>query len=619
LELALEKNWRAAEIEFKRSLDYIPGRVSTCTNLCAVLIKQNKIAESERILDCILAQSPDDPTLLAAKGLIFFIRNQLSSSVDYCERTIAICPESFDAWITKANALCELERYDDALASYDVATRLRPGSATAWNDRAGTLNKIKRHAEALENYSKAFALDPTLDFCLGELIHTKMQLSDWSSIDAYHSMLKTRISAREPSALPFVTLSLFDSAHIQKIAAETYVTTRLQSTSPFPRFANRKRAEKIRVGYFSADFHNHATMFLIAGLFEFHNKEKFDIVGFSFGQNNFDSMRQRAKNAMEKFIDVSQSSISEIVRCSRENKIDIAIDLKGYTAGSRPQIFSERVAPIQISYLGYPGTMGSPYIDYTIADRVVVPEESRSFFSEKIIYLPHCYQVNDSRRKKPINSISRTEVGLPEYAFVFGCFNNSYKVTPEMFRVWIRILEFVANSVIWLFADNCAVENNLRAEALRYRLNPERLVFAKRTTHIQHLSRYQLIDLCLDTFPYGSHTTASDALWCGVPLLTLQGNSFPSRVASSLLTTVGLPQLITNTQSEYILKAIRFATKPEELSKIREILTKNHQASPLFNTRLFAQQIEAAYQSVYNRYHAGKQPEHTYIDAQEQY
>jgi predicted O-linked N-acetylglucosamine transferase (SPINDLY family) len=373
-------------------------------------------------------------------------------------------------------------------------------------------------------------------------------------------------------------------------------------------------SKKIRIGYFSADFHNHATMYLMAGLFELHDATNFEIYGFSFGPKSTDVMKLRAQRAMREFVDITRLSDAEVASLSRNYEIDIAVDLKGYTKDSRPQIFLERAAPIQISYLGYPGTMGISSIDYLIADKVLIPADDKSAYSEQIIYLPHSYQVNDSQRSFLRENYTREEFSLPAEGFIFCCFNNNWKITPEVFSCWMQILSAVKNSVLWLFEDNPTAAVNLREEASNRNIDPNRIVFAKRMSHEKHLARYRLGDLFLDTLPYNAHTTASDALWTGLPVLTCMGNSFAGRVAASLLTNIGLPELITRSLQEYESLAIELATNPDKLTQIKTKLAENRLTTPLFDTPLFTKHIEAAYQAVYDRYQSGLQPDHIYVE-----
>ena len=325
-------------------------------------------------------------------------------------------------------------------------------------------------------------------------------------------------------------------------------------------------------------------------------------------------MQNRIKGIFDSFIDVTEKSDVEVALLSRNMGVDIAIDLMGHTQDGRPGIFAQQAAPVQMNYLGYPGTLGAPYMDYIIADRTVIPESNRQFYSEKIIYLPNCYQANDGKRAISSKAIMRSEVGLPDTGFVFCCFNQNYKITPQVFDGWMQILQKVERSVLWLLEDSATAIANLKKEAQSRGVRPERIVFAKRMSLPEHLARHQLADLFLDTLPYNAHTTASDALWAGLPVLTCIGETFPGRVAASLLKAVGLPELITNSQEEYIDLAINLANDPQRLCTIRNKLSENRLTISLFNSTLFTKHIEAGYEKAYDRYHAGLQPDNIFID-----
>lgn len=318
----------------------------------------------------------------------------------------------------------------------------------------------------------------------------------------------------------------------------------------------------------------------------------------SFGPASQGEMRQRLIPAFDRFVDVRDYGDREVALLLRQWQIDIAIDLKGYTTSARPGILAHRPAPIQVNYLGYPGTMGVSHIDYILADKVVIPESDQHYYQEKIVYLPDTYQANDQKRQIATELPSRAELGLPENGFVFCCFNNNYKITPVLFDIWMRLLQQVPTSVLWLFENNPTVSRNLRQEAIKRGIVPERLVFAPAIKLDKHLSRIRQADLFLDTLPYNAHTTASDALWAGLPVLTCKGNTFAGRVAASLLSAIGLPELVTNSLAEYEALALHLATNPEVLAEIKTKLARNRDTHPLFDTKLFCRNIEAAYRGM---------------------
>jgi predicted O-linked N-acetylglucosamine transferase (SPINDLY family) len=424
--------------------------------------------------------------------------------------------------------------------------------------------------------------------------------------------LELRIEHGKRAALPFDILSVIGSPSLQRKAAEIFTRDKHPGTSSMS-LPKRSRRDKIRIGYFSSDYFDHATCYLIAELFELHDRKKFEVFGFSFGPEKNDEMRTRVIAAMDQFLDVRSLSDFDVAQLCRSLDVDIAVDLKGFTQGSRTGIFAERAAPIQVNYLGFPGTKGSSYMDYLVADRTLIPESQQQHYSEKIVYLPDSYQVNDSRRSISDKAYTRAEEGLPEAGFVYCCFNNNYKITPGLFDVWMRILDRVEGSVLWLLEDNPGAGSNLRKEAARRGISPERLIFAERKPPTEHLARHRLADLFLDTFPYNAHTTASDALWAGLPVLTCMGESFASRVAASLLNAIHLPELVVTTQEAYEALAIEIAVHPETCIKFRERLQQNRLTTPLFDVQGFTRHLEAAYTAMYERYQADMKPEHIHV------
>ncbi|MET0375049.1 MAG: hypothetical protein ABW128_12445, partial [Rhizorhabdus sp.] len=367
---------------------------------------------------------------------------------------------------------------------------------------------------------------------------------------------------------------------------------------------------RLRIGYFSADFHDHATMYLMARLFELHDRDRFAVHAYSYGPDQDDAMRRRLRGAVEEFRDIRHLGDRDVAELARRDAIDIAIDLKGYTNGTRSGIFAFRPAPVQISYLGYAGTMGADFIDYIVADPVVIPPRLRDAYSEKIISLPHSYMANDDRRPIADRPVTRADMGLPEHAFVFACFNNSYKISAELFDIWMRLLGKVEGSVLWLLRANRWTQANLAREAARRGIDPARLVFADKLAQAEHLARQHLADLFLDTFAFNAHTTASDALWGGLPVVTKLGESFSARVAGSLLSGVGLPELITHSAQDYERLAFELTTDRDRLAGIRAKLAAQRLTAPLFDSARFTRHIEQGYIEAYRRHVEGHPPDH---------
>ena len=436
-----------------------------------------------------------------------------------------------------------------------------------------------------------------------------MRVCDWSNFDDHLRELKSKLAKNPSASNPFPLLALFDDPSLHKTIAENYSINKYSTKHLLEVMHKRTRNRKIRIGYYSADFRNHPVAFLIVGLLEAHDQNQFEVFLFSY-LNATDEMNLRLRKACSKFIDIQALSDEQAATLSRELNIDIAVDLTGFTQGARPLIFSYRAASVQVSYLGYPGTMGSNNYDYIIADNTVIPESSKIHYSEKIVWLPHTYQANDSKRLIGSRFFSREELGLPKKGFIFCCFNNNFKILPSIFDSWMRILNAVEGSSLWLFEDNKYAHSNLKLQAEMRGINPSRLIFAQRLNLPEHLARHRSADLFLDTIPYNAHTTASDALWSGLPVLTLIGQSFSARVAASLLNSIGLPELVTHSLAEYEALAIQLAKNPNQMAVIKEKLSANRSAMPLFDTPLFTKNIEAAYSMMYEHYQADFPPNH---------
>jgi predicted O-linked N-acetylglucosamine transferase (SPINDLY family) len=529
------------------------------------------------------------------------------------QKYITLVPNVFFGHYNLGNAFKELKRYDDALVSYDRAIEIKPDYAEAYYNQGVIFGELKRYDDALVSYDRAIEIKPEMDYLFGNVIHTKMHLCDWRNLDTLVNQLTEKIIKHQVATTPFITLALIDDPELQKQSAEIYVNDKHPTSNALPKIHKYLKNQKIRIGYFSADFHNHATMHLIAELFEYHDKNKFELIAFSFGPDQQDEWRQKARSSFDQFINVRSNSDIEVASLARELTIDIAVDLKGFTQNQRASIFAHRVAPIQVNYLGYPGTMGAEYMDYIIADPILIPDDKREHYSEKIAYLPNSYQVNIKERLISDKAISRKEVGLSDNAFVFCSFNNNYKTTPKTFDCWLRILQAVEGSILWVFKSNETAVDNLKKEAEFRGIDSSRLVFASYLPVEEHLKRIQLADLFLDALPYNAHTTASDALRVGLPVITQMGESFASRVAASLLNAVGLPELITTTTKEYEFLAIDLSTNPERLMEIKRKLVNNLSASMLYNTKLFTQHIEFAYREMYKRYQDELAPDHIYV------
>jgi predicted O-linked N-acetylglucosamine transferase (SPINDLY family)/glycosyltransferase involved in cell wall biosynthesis len=563
--------------------------------------------------DKAILLKPDYAEAYYNRGNSFYVLQQYPAALQSYDKAILLNPRHAEAHNNRGSVLHALLQYEAALVSFDKAILLKQDYVDAHNNRGNALLALKQYRAALENFDKALLLKPDHEYLRGMRLYMKRLLCDWKDVESECEQLEALIGRGLKAALPFTTLSISDSPAIQRQAAEIYARDKVPARSSAAAIPRRPRRDRIRIGYFSADFHNHATSYLIAELFERHDRSRFEILGFSFGPLKLDEMNQRVSSAMDRFVDVRSMPDREVAELSRKLEVDIAVDLKGFTEDNRAGIFAERAAPIQVSYLGYPGTMGAGYMDYLIADPTLIPQASQQHYSEKILYLPDSYQVNDSRRAISAKPCARADERLPESAFVFCCFNKAYKISPSVFDSWMRILGRVEGSVLWLLEENSWTVENLRAEAARRGIAPQRLVFASSLPVDEHLARHRLADLFLDTLPYNAHTTTSDALRVGLPVLTRTGETFASRVAASLLRATGLPELITATESEFEELAIDLAHHPERLQALRHRLQQNRPTAPLFDCQSFTCHLESTYIAIVERYHAGLPPDHIQI------
>ena len=516
-------------------------------------------------------------------------------------------PNSPELWSNRGTAQVAAKRHEAALTSFSRALQLNPGFLGAVANRAHVLFELQRYEEAIPDYEALLARDPGHAYSAGNLVFCRLQCCEWSSFESDRKAMLARLRIGQRVLPPVLSVALLDSAADQLAAAQIVARDKFPPVRPLWR-GDTYRHERIRVAYVSADFHAHATSMLMAGVFERHDRRRFETIAISFGRNDGSRMRGRVKQAFERFIDVRGKSDAEIAQAMREMEIDIAIDLKGYTSEARPAVFSLKPAPLQVNYLGFPGTMGASFMDYLIADRIVLPDEHKAFYSEQVVTLPGTYQPNDRSRETAEAPAGRASVGLPEQGFVFCCFNNSYKIQPSVFDIWMRLLRGVPESVLWLLDDNAAATRNLRQEAATRGVDAGRLVFAARVDLPEHLARHRLADLFLDTLPYNAHTTASDALWTGLPVVTCMGNTFAGRVAASVLHAAGLPELVTPSLADYEAMALRLARDPAALAGIKSRLAHNRETAPLFDAARFTRHLEAAYITMHERCQRGLAP-----------
>ena len=593
--------YQAALSSYDAALFRQPHYPQAYNNRGLALQKLLRFAAALDSFNQAIALKPDYAIAFNNLGLLLIDMQRFAAAVNCFEQAVVLQPDFVEALNNQGNALQRLEHFPEALACYAKAIALRPDYAKAFNNRGSLLYQMKRYPEALANYAQALALQPDYPYLLGQYLFCKLQICCWDKLENELACLEQALQVGGKAGIPHAILALTDNPALQRKAAETWAQQYLPTATPPPAIPAHPSRHKIRVAYFSADFCMHPVSVLSAELYELHDRNRFEIIGFSLGPDSQDAMRQRLKAGFDRFFEVGEQSDQEIASLARSLEVDIAVDLGGYTSGGRPGIFAQRAAPVQIAYLGYPATLGAGFMDYLIADRVVIPDSSRSHYAEKIVYLPGSFMVNDSRRPIAAVNFQRTEMGLPETGFIFCAFNNHYKITPPVFACWMRILSATPDSVLWL-SESINAEDNLRTAARDHGVAADRLIFAKKLpSQAEHLSRQRLADLFLDTLPYNAHTTACDALWAGLPVLTCAGESFPARVAASLLTAIGLPEMITQTPAAYERLAIELALDSQKLLAIRTRLAANRLDKALFDTKSFTRHLETAYLHIHSQ------------------
>ncbi len=553
---------------------------------------------------------PDPSSRLQAlqhAAQVHFQRGEFQPAERYIAEALSLAPESAELWNNRGTAQAAAKQLEPALASFTRAVELQPDAPRAMANRANVLVQLQRPADAIDAFEKLLRTQEDFPYALGHLIFCKLQCGSWRDLDALRRQLYADLRTGKPAVTPSVATALLDSSSDQLRALQIVARDRFRGAAPMWR-GERYRHDKIRIAYVSSDLHAHATAVLMAGVFEHHDQNRFETTAISLGPDDASPMRARLQKSFHRFIEGSGSSDGQIAALMREMEIDIAIDLKGYTSHARPGIFASRPAPVQVNYLGFPATMGADLMDYILADRFTIPAADESAFSEKVVRLPDSYQPNDRTREIAANIPARAQMGLPENGFVYCCFNNSFKIQPRIFDIWMRLLRESDASVLWLLADNSSAVENFKRKAGARGVDPDRLVFAPRAKLEEHLARHRLADLFLDTLPYNAHTTASDSLWTGLPVLTCMGSTFAGRVAASILNAAGLPELVTSSLEEYEGLALSLAREPARLAAIRAKLAENRDTCPLFDISRFTRHLESAYTEMWQRVQRGEAP-----------
>jgi predicted O-linked N-acetylglucosamine transferase (SPINDLY family) len=641
-------NDKEALIHHKKAVSLDPNNPEAWLNYGKTLFDINQHEEALKVFDQALNLNLSFYSAILNKGLTLHELRRYDEAIAHYDKALGLNPGNAEVWFIKGVTLCELKRYEEAIENYDKALSLDPLYAEGWSNKGLTLHELRRYDEAIDHYDKALSLNPTYvkgwvnkaeslnclkkhsdsakcylkaleleghnsnSYLLGKAHHQKMLECDWSNYEKSINEIFYLVNEGRKGTEPFGFQGIASSEELLRKSAEIYSNDNFPPLGNLSKFSQYKH-HKIRIGYLCGEFRNQATSILMTRTWELHDKSKFEIFAFDNGWDDESEYRQRIIGAFSNIFDVSRLSDLDAAKLIQHNEIDVLVNLNGFFGRHRQGVFSYKPAPIQVNYLGFPGTIGVEYIDYIIADPVVIPEGSQKYYVEKVVYLPNSYQANDDQRKISDTQFSRVQLGLPEDAFVFACFNNNYKITPSIFDSWSRILKNVQGSVLWLLEDNPGAKENLIKEAFARGIDASRLVFAERLPIEKHLARHDSADLFLDTLPYNAHTTCSDAIWAGLPVLTMKGHTFPGRVSSSLISAMGVSELITHTQEEYEALAIALANSPEKLAKIKLKLASNRVTAPLFNTPLFAKNLEAAYIKMHERYLAYLHPDHISI------
>ena len=625
------------------ALRMLPGQAAVEVTLGNALAALGRHDEALEALDRAIQSDASRADAHNNRGSILAAAGRLAEAIDAYERALALAPLMSDARVALAEALHQVGRHEEslhryaevlsanpehrqarfsmglvlrfigdhagALKLYDDALLRNPDDAIALENRGAALMSLLRHPEALETFARLRQVDPDYPFAIGHLLHMKSLCCDWEGLGALLASAEEGLKAGRKSVDPFGWQALASDPQSLQACARIYGAHYYPARSvSLP--ASKPNAGKIRIGYVSGEFRHQATSILFTEVLELHDKNRFEIVAFDNGHNDGSELRRRIENGVDALIDISKMPDLTAAGAVRERGIDILVNLNGYFGLRRQEVFAMRPASIQVNYLGFPGTLGMDYMDYIVADSTVIPREDAQFYDEKVVWLPDCYQSNDRQRAISDRVYSREELGLPPSGFVFCCFNNTYKILPEVFDVWMRVLDRVPGSTLWLFKTSEIATRNLRAEASRRGVDPERIVFGPIMRLPEHLARLRVADLFLDTLPYNAHTTGSDALWAGVPVLTCMGRTFPSRVGASLLRAVGLPELVTDNLADYEAQAVGLASNPHELRELRETLQRNRLTAPLFDTPTFTRHLEQAYETMMQRQRSGLPPDH---------
>ena len=634
-----------AEATYRELLQQEPGHGSALHGLGLLLAAQARFADALEALKGAASALPSSAAVQVDIGQVLRGARRLAEASPYFERAVALEPANrayqlFEL-LHRATLLDQQGRPEEAMACFVRATEEHPESADAWGalgfiqsylmtpvaataslqralqldptrtdviERFGrVLQEQGRYEDSALTFERLLKMEPMRPLVAGRLMHSKMLTADWTSLEVLQTHVEAHLAAGELCSEPFGLQGFCESPALLGLAARGYTAKYAPDASSVLGPAAVGSGERIRLGYLSGEFRDQATSVLLTEVLERHDRERFEIVAFDNGWGDGSDKRRRIE-ACVKIEPIRRIAAADVARRVRALGIDILINLNGFFGEARTDVFSLRPAPIQVNYLGFPGTIGATYIDYIIADQTVIPEEDQAHYAEKVVYLPDCYQPNDATRPVGAWPARRADIKLPDDRFVFCCMNNVYKIVPAMYDVWMRILTRVPNSVLLLYSKVPEAHLNLRAEAQARGVEPQRILFGPPLSGEKHLARLRLTDLFLDTLPYNAHTTGSDALWAGLPILTCLGRAFPGRVCASLLRAVGLPELVTSSLAEYEDLAVRLANEPGVLAALRARLAGQLRHAPLYDTPRYTRHLEAAYSQMVQRARAGLEP-----------
>jgi protein O-GlcNAc transferase len=595
--LAKQQRYEDAMPFYRASLETRVGDPEVLLDAGNALQKLERFDEALGCIDAALAARPVYFAAINNRGNLLRNLKRPAEALACFDAALSLEPQNAAVWFNRGNALQELRRLDEALNSFDRALAIRPDLHEAQLNRGITLHQMRRFGDALAAFDRVLAAGEPK--ALGHALTTALNLCDWARTAQFSAEIPARVKDGLSEIPPLALMSYSSDPALLLHCARAMTASLRPKASATLWSGENYRHDKIRIGYLSSDFRAHPVGLQVAQILENHDRSRFEIIGISSGDNDRSELRARMIRAVDQFHDVHTLSPRQIADTLRRLEVDIVVDLNGHTENTSFPALAFRPCPVQTTWLGYPGTTGAEFIDYLIADRIVAPLEQQEFYTEKLIHLPHCYFPTDTTRH--IGTVpTRAEAGLPEDSFVFCCFNNNWKITAPVFDIWMRLLRDVPASRLWLKDYGDHASGVLRREAAARNIAPERLIFAKNVSLEKHLTRHRLADLFLDTLPYNAHATAADALWAGLPVLTRQGEVFPGRVAASLLTAAGLPELVTHSAADYEATALALARDPGRLKAIREKLAANRAGAPLFDTVRFTRDLEAAYLSMLN-------------------